>query len=65
LSSMLTAMVVELKAAGGRVEDSRRQRRMAMWLLLLGGEGGRECSHQRAGNINIVKLKHVEYFLTA
>jgi hypothetical protein len=53
LSSMLTATAAELKAAGGRDEDGHWQRRKATWLLLLGGKGGRECSHQGAGNLNV------------
>jgi hypothetical protein len=51
---MSTAMVAELKAAGGRVKDGHRQCWTAMWLLLPGGEVGREGSHQGAGNINIM-----------
>ncbi len=51
---MAMAMVAELKAAGGRVEDGYRWRRMATRWPLPGGEGGRECSHQGAGNINIM-----------
>jgi hypothetical protein len=47
----LMATVEELKAAGNRVEDSCRRCRTATRLLLPGGEGGRECSHQGAGNI--------------
>jgi hypothetical protein len=33
------------RVEGGRVEDRRRQRWTAMRFLLLGGEGGRKCSH--------------------
>jgi hypothetical protein len=48
LSSTLkaNATAVELKARGGRVKDGRLRCQMATQLLLPGGEGGRECSHQ-------------------
>ncbi len=53
LSLTLTATSAKLKAAGGRVKDGCWQRQTATWLLLPGGEDGRECSHHCAGNIKI------------
>jgi hypothetical protein len=50
---MLMATAAELKVVGSRVEDGCQQRQTATHLLLLGGEGGRECSHQGVGNIKI------------
>jgi hypothetical protein len=49
-----TLMAVELKVVGGRVEDGRWWRQTAAQLLLPGGEGGRGCSHEGAGNIKIM-----------